>query len=286
VIYFQQVILEVSKICSLGFNHYRMGKINKMFITHDDSKIFATAFGSKESPAILALGGWIGSWEDWIEPLSILSEDWRVISYDHRGCGVTISSVEDITFDRLVDDVFLVLDAYGVEQCVLAAMSMGALIALGAALRQPDRITALVLVDSLDMREQPSNTNDKFLMGLTHDYSRALDGFINACVPEENCDHIKRWGRHILDRATQESALELYKLSKRVPIRDELHNLLQPTLLIHGDADLIAPVESAQWLAKQIPNAELQIIRGAGHVPILTRPEEVVRHIQHFFSNR
>jgi pimeloyl-ACP methyl ester carboxylesterase len=257
-----------------------------MFITDGNSKIFATSFGSKKSPALLALGGWIGSWEDWIEPLSILSEDWRVLAYDHRGCGITISAVEDITYDKLVDDVFLILDAYGVDQCILAAMSMGALIALGAALRKPERITGLVLVDSLDMRERPVDTNDRFLMGLTHDYSRALDGFINACVPEQDSEHIKRWGRHILGRATQESAIALYQLSQTIPFRDELHNLSQPTLLIHGDADVIASVESAHWLVEQIPNAELQIIKDAGHVPILTRPEEVAHHIQQFFSDK
>lgn len=256
-----------------------------MFITVDDAKIFATAFGSKRAPVILALGGWIGSWEDWIEPLSILSENWRVVSFDHRGSGVTSLPVETITFDRLVDDVFVVLDAYGIDQCVIAAMSMGATVALGAALRQPERISGLVLVDSLDLRDMPSTGTDMFLMGLMHDYPRALAGFINACVPEPNSEHIKQWGHHILNRASQEAAIALYKQSKTIPIREELAHITQPTLILHGDADFIAPLESAYWLAEMLPTSTLKIIKGAGHVPIMTRPEDVASEIQQFFAH-
>ena len=257
-----------------------------MFITHGNTKLFATAFGSKHAPVILALGGWIGSWEDWLEPLSILSQDWRVLAYDHRGSGITISPVGEITFDQLVEDVFLVLDAYEVEHCVLAAMSMGALIALGAALRNHQRISGLVLVDSIDMRERPANPNDMFLMGLEHDYPRTLEGFIQACVPEQGSEHLKAWGRHILNRATPEAAIALYNLPRMTNLRGDLVNIKQPTLIIHGDVDSIAPLDSAQWLATQLPNSELRIINGAGHVPILTRPDVVAAHIQQFFSQK
>lgn len=257
-----------------------------MFITLDDTRIFATAFGLKTQPAILALGGWIGSWEDWLEPLSLLSENRRVLAYDHRGSGITLTPAETITFDRLVEDVFVVMDALGVERCVLAAMSMGAAVALGAALRRPERISALVLVDSLDLRGIAQEGNDMFLMGLQHDYPRALEGFINACVVEADSDHIKNWGRHILNRATQEAAIALYKLSRTINLRDDLNRITQPTLLIHGDADRLASVESARWLAEMIPQVKLRMIPGAGHVPILTRPDVVAREIEQFCAEQ
>ena len=155
-----------------------------MFITLGDTKIFTISFGSRTLPTVLALGGWIGSWEDQLEPLAILSENWRVASFDHRGSGITIAPVASITFDTLIDDVFVVMDTIGIEQCVLAAMSMGAAVALGAVLRHPERFSGLVLANSLDLREKPANDNDMFLVGLTQDYSRTLAGFINACVPE------------------------------------------------------------------------------------------------------
>ncbi|HNS01945.1 MAG TPA: alpha/beta fold hydrolase [Anaerolineae bacterium] len=108
-----------------------------MFVDIGNAKIYTTAFGSTTAPVIVGIGGWIGSWELWAEPFAILSRSWRTIAFDHRGTGATLAPVESITFDRLVNDVFAVLDAYAVEQCVLAAESAGALTALGAALRNP-----------------------------------------------------------------------------------------------------------------------------------------------------
>ena len=73
-----------------------------MFIPVDDARLYTLAFGPRSAPALLALSGWIGSWEDWAGPLALLSDHLHVISYDHRGSGATVAPVESITFDRLV----------------------------------------------------------------------------------------------------------------------------------------------------------------------------------------
>ena len=254
-----------------------------MFVTVGNAKIYATSFGSTTSPVILGIGGWIGSWELWAEPFSILSQNWHTIAYDHRGAGATIAPVESITFERLVDDVFAVLDAYTVEDCVLAAESAGTLTALGAALKYPHRITGLVIVDGLFYRETPPE-KDPFLLGLRQAYPATLDRFVEACVPEPDSDHIKRWGHQIIDRASQEAAIALHLAASKPDLRNDLHRISQPTLIIHGEADVLVSVEDARRLAKTIPNAKLKVLPGAGHVPTMTRPFEVAREITRFFG--
>jgi len=80
------------------------------------------------------------------------SRQWRTVAYDHRGSGATVAPVASITAEQLVDDLFAVLDAYGIDHCVLAAESSGALTALSAALAQPARIKGLALVGSMSYR--------------------------------------------------------------------------------------------------------------------------------------
>jgi pimeloyl-ACP methyl ester carboxylesterase len=254
-----------------------------MFVTVGDAKIYTTAFGSTASPVIAGIGGWIGSWELWAEPFALLSRVWRTLAYDHRGAGATVAAVESITFERLVADLFAVLDAYAVEHCVLAAESAGALTALGAALQNPHRITGLVIVDGLYYRATPP-AQDGFLLGLHQAYAKTLDHFVEACVPEPGSDHIKRWGRQIIDRASPEAAIALHLAASGIDLRHDLPRITQPTLILHGEADALVSVAEAQQLAKTLPHAQLMLLRGAGHVPTMTRPHEVAGAINRFFG--
>lgn len=254
-----------------------------MFLTVDDARLFTASFGPRTAPALLALGGWIGSWEDWVQPLSPLSDHWHTLAYDHRGCGITTAPVESLTYDRLVDDVFAVLDAYQVERCVLAAMSAGTLVALGAVLRHPARFTGLVIANGVAHRTTPLD-QDRFLALLQADYPRALEQFVQACIPEPDCEHIKQWGRHILRRAGQESAVALWKLVAGIDLRPDLSRITLPTLLLHGDQDAVVPLAEAEALARALPLADLVVLRGAGHVPSLTRPQAVATEIDRFMQ--
>jgi pimeloyl-ACP methyl ester carboxylesterase len=255
-----------------------------MFIDVGEAKIFTTAYGSPNAPTILGIGGWIGNWELWALPFSLLSANWHTIAYDHRGSGATTAPVESITLERLVSDVFEVLDAYHVERAYLAAESAGAATAFRAALANPARIAGLIIVDGFYFGDTP-NEKDRFLAALGSSYPAALDAFVENCVPEEGCEHIKRWGRQILDRASPEAAMALYRTTNPIDLRDELSRVNQPTRVLHGEADRLVPVESARWLAQTLPNARLTILPGAGHVPTMTRPVEVAGEIARFLSS-
>lgn len=253
-----------------------------MFINIGNAKVYSTSFGLKSNPAILGIGGWIGSWELWAEPFSALSQNWHTIAYDHRGTGATFAPPESITFDRLVQDVFAVMDAYDIQSCVLAAESAGALTALAAALQNPQRISGLVIVDGMTFRST-SREKDPFLIGLQQAYPATLGHFVNACLPDADSEHIRRWGRKIIDRASQEAAIVLYGTASEVDLRSELGGIGQPTLIFHGEADAIVPLAEALELAELIPNAKLVVLKGAGHVPTLTHPNEIAQGINATF---
>jgi pimeloyl-ACP methyl ester carboxylesterase len=253
-----------------------------LFITQADAQLYTVAFGSGPR-TILALGGWVGSWELWAEPFSLLSQSWRCVGFDHRGCGATIAPVESITLPNMVTDLLAVADRLGIEQCVLAAESAGVAIALQAALEYPDRFTSLVCVAGVYHRSI-QHAADPFLAGLRTNYPATLDYFVDACVPEPESIAIRRWGRQIVGRAEQAAAIQLYESLDAIDLRPRLAQVRQPTLIIHGTADAIQPVRESEWLAAHIPNSKLHLIQGAGHVPTVTRPHDVVAAIQGFFA--
>ncbi|MBX3082501.1 MAG: alpha/beta hydrolase [Anaerolineae bacterium] len=255
-----------------------------MFISHQDASLYAVEFGAAPR-TLVAHGGWAGSWELWTNPFTILSKTWRTIAYDHRGTGATIAPAESISLDAMTEDLFAVLDAMHVDSCVLAAESAGALVALNAAIQRPQRFVGLVLVDGLYFKPKPPQT-EPFVLGLQANFEATIGAFVDACVleSEPDSDQIRRWGRHILSRASLESAVRLYECIDGIDLRPKLPSITIPTLIIHGEFDQIVPLDAAEWVSEQMPNSRLQVVKGAGHVPTVTRPQEVAEAINAYFS--
>lgn len=245
-----------------------------MFIDLDGYHLSTLTLGRSES-TFVAHGGWTGSSELWIEPFQLMQHRWRCITYDHRGSGTSDFPAESITADALVDDLFAVLDRFDVARCVLAGESLGAMTCIAAVLREPARFDGLVLVDAATS-VHPEGTRS-LVDGARADYHSTIATFVDACMPESDTDHLRRWGRQILSRADSEAAARLFEVHH--PITHDLHTISVPTLVIHGERDAIIPLSDAKATAAAIPDCELVVIPDAGHVPTLTRPGPVVAAI-------
>lgn len=253
-----------------------------MYLKSNDAEILVSSFGA--GPRVfVAHGGWVGSGELWMLPFETLSRSWRTITYDHRGTGGTLHTAPAITFELLVSDLFRVLDALNIETCVLAAESMGAMVALEAALRCPERFSGLVIVDGRYTGER-TPTRDRLIAGCKADFHATMDAFVDACVPEPGCEAERAWGKLIVKRSNASAALQMLECVENVDIESRLGSIAVPTLVLHGSRDLITPLASSERLAELIPKAKLVVADGTGHVPTITRPQWVADQIQSFFA--
>ena len=221
-----------------------------MFIPAGGHLLNTVEFGDGPR-TFVAHGGWVGSWELWQQPFELMQRDWRCISYDHRGSGASTAPPTDVHPQGLVDDLFTVLDHYGVERCVVAGESLGALTVIAAALQQPERFVGLVIVDGIT--ETSGQTTDQ--SAVRHAYDAYVDAFVEACVPEPDSEHIKRWGRQILMRADPESAARMLESHDVPRIAPDLGAIEVPTLVIHGRLDAIVPLSRGEAAAATIPGA-------------------------------
>lgn len=253
-----------------------------MFIRSGDTQLHAVSFGPGPR-SLLAFGGWAGSWELWAGPFGPLSATWRTVAYDHRGSGATLCPLPSITVEAMVADVFAVMDALGLDRPVLAAESAGATVALLAALAAPERFAGLVLVDGL-VHHPPLDRPTPFMRALRADFAAAIGGFADACLPEPDSAAINHWGRQLLSDSGPDQAVRLLESVAGIDLRPRVREVKLPTVIIHGEADAIVPVEDARWMAAEMPNAALHILPGAGHVPTMTRPAEVAAIINAAFG--
>ena len=159
------------------------------------------------------------------------------------------------------------------------------MVAVNAVLQQPERFDGLVLVDAM-LHNENDGSDASFINGLKANFKETIGGFVDACVPESesNSAEIRSWGRKILARASSESAVRLLECTHGIDLRPKLSKIQHRTLILHGDADALVPLSDSEYLAAQIPNSHLRVVKGAGHVPTVTRPLEVAQAINEYFS--
>lgn len=258
-----------------------------MFIEIAGHRCFAVSFGSGPR-TFLAHSGWIGTYEDWLPTLEVLSRNWRAISYDHRGAGETAVPVEEITYEALLDDLFRVMDRFDVERCVLGGFSAGTSLTLGAVMRAPQRFEGLVLLSGSGGVRAPELGSPGPRMPPSawpgEDHRARMRWFIERCTPEPDVEHIRRWGHHFLMRAEPEAAERLWAIQPSLDdsFIAQLRTVTIPTLIICGTQDAMCPVASAEYLASLLPNSELVLLEGSGHLPAMIRPLDVASAISRF----
>lgn len=254
-----------------------------MFLKTSDADLFVSEYGPAGGNTLVAHGGWVGSGELWVQPFEQLSKRWRCITYDHRGTGATRHRGGQIEPEMLVDDLFRVLDALKVERCVLAGESAGGVTVLQAVKRAPDRFSGVVLVGAR-YQGSLSEGGRRLVAGCKADFAATMRAFVNACIPEVDCDAERDWAYKIVTRSSAQHAAELLEGLGDIDLAGDLDKIRVPTLLIHGARDVIRPVSDSEFMQSRIPSSRLVKLEDAGHVPIITRPSRVAAEIEAFFQ--
>jgi pimeloyl-ACP methyl ester carboxylesterase len=243
-------------------------------------------FGDPGDPPILLVMGMSGSMLWWDEAFcQMLADGGRfVIRYDHRDTGRSITyspGRPEYTGADLVRDAVGVLDAYGIPAAHVVGVSMGGALAQVLALEFAEHVLSLTLISTSPAlpgeRELPPATDSFARLVQTLevdwsdaasvteylvDYSRALAG---ARRPFDEAA-LRQLVRRDIERADDFAAAQNHAaLRNGDPPRGSLSSIAVPTLVIHGTADPMFPIEHGEAVAEAIPGASLLSLEGAGH---------------------
>jgi len=255
-----------------------------LFLDINGIKFHTVSFGSGDK-TFLGVSGFVADWRVWTFPFEIMSKNWRCVSFDHRGVGESPAPIDTITVDNLVNDVFGVMDALDIEKCIIGGESFGGTIAALAVLKQPERFEGLVMVDTSGPNPSPlTDERKQFIEFMKVDFQKAMGLFIDDVFPEPNIEHNKRLGFSIVTRPGSEVAVRHMEIMSQGEDNIPVQNIKIPTLVVYGTLDSPSVIKNGKYLAKTIPDAVLKPIEGAGHVPVVTKPYEVVEAIESRFS--
>jgi pimeloyl-ACP methyl ester carboxylesterase len=224
-------------------------------------------------PVLLVMGLGSNAY-GWYRTVPWLSERHQVIALDNRGTGRSDVPAGPYSLAQMAADVAAVLDAVGHERAHVMGASLGGMIAQRFTLAHPERVRSLVLVCTTPGGPNAARASDEVMAALVQggeDPStvyRRNAWFLYG--DETRTEHPERIEQDIEYRSKIPTQPAGYFGQLQAAVGhdawDELPTIAVPTLVIHGDADLLVPAANGRFLAERIRGAELVIVPGAGHM--------------------
>jgi pimeloyl-ACP methyl ester carboxylesterase len=265
----------------------------------DGERVRVIESGSDEAPPVVLLHGWGCSAYAWrfIAP-GLVAAGYRTIAIDLRGHGLSDRPDDPAKYTReaMVDHLAATLDVLGMPCVPIVAHSMGGAVAMGLALRTPERVRQLALfgavgfgmVDRAAWTQllPPSLTGallptriPRWAVKFALQHSRGERGMSD----EDEVDEY--WAPTQFPAFLNAMRLLLHSFTWSPWTPTELAGVRQPLLLLFGDKDpVVRPQSVVPTLARSLRTATLEVAQGAGHVVPEERPEWALGHLLPFLG--
>ncbi len=232
--------------------------------------------GTPNSPVLVFSNSLGSEMMMWDELVPYLLPFFRILQYDSRGHGGSEITPEPYTIDLLGNDAIDLLDQLGIETAYFCGLSMGGLIGQWLGINRPDRIKKLVI----------SNTGAK--IGNDERWNGRIETIRQHGMQAIVEDTMERWFTESFRQNRPERVAETKAMFLRSDItgysnccaairdadfREQLQNNTVETLVITGDEDPVTNVEQAEFLANNIPNAQLKVLH-ARHLASTELPKK------------
>jgi pimeloyl-ACP methyl ester carboxylesterase len=223
-------------------------------------------------------------WRAQVNPLA--SAGLRVIIPDLPGHGQ--SPVQDpCTIEGMADAVLRELDRLKVRKCHVVGFSMGGYIALDIAIRHPERVNRMVLLDTRAEADTPQGRDGRMALLNEMKGKAGVKVLSNAMMPNLLTE-ATRTNRPLLAEEVRNMMMRqpldgeraaMMALAERPDRRKDLGHIKAHTLILVGEHDKVTPPASAQVLADGIKASKLEVIPGAAHLSPLEAADEVNKHL-------
>jgi pimeloyl-ACP methyl ester carboxylesterase len=255
----------------------------------DGWKLFYEDSGG-DGPPILLIHGLLMDQTMFDPQVAALRDRYRLIRPDLRGHGASEHRAEDYTQWDLMEDHVALLDSLGIDRAMWGGVSQGGFQSLRAALRHPDRVAGLILIDtqagSEDENRAPMYEAFAEVVATQGWNQHILE---NSCISMFGTSASEDLKRHWMDRwAAQETfdaRQDLWAVTRREDITDRLGEIEHPAIVIHGEEDAAIEMERAEKLADGLKNlVELVKVPRAGHSSTVEQPEPVTEAMERFLQ--
>lgn len=241
--------------------------------------------------AIIFLHGFPHRRTMWASQIGALAEQARCITMDLQGFGESAPG-GSVSMEAYADDVIALLDERKVARAVICGLSMGGYVAFALWRRHPDRVRALVLMDTkagADTPEAAEKRRGMIAQARERGSAAVADAMITGMVGKSTrakCPEVVDAVHRMLESAPVPGIIgALEAMINRPDSTPTLATINVPTLIIVGAEDTLTPPREAEAMHAAIAGSRLEVIAGAGHVANLERPAAVNHVLSEFLAS-
>lgn len=282
--------------------------VKEVFVNAPHAELFCRVVG--EGDPIVVLHGGPGLSQDYLLPYMLkLSENNLVIFYDQRSCGFSSGDITEDTMriEVFVDDLECIRNAFGFKKMTLLGHSAGGFLAMHYAIAHPESIDKLILSNTSPASSEGVDVFLREAKLRIDPYQERLKAIADESdLVDADPDTLERYHKLLFRaychnpekaellpvRMEPQASANCYKVlgmfyqnvfRERFDLRDALNQLKIPTLIIHGDDDIV-PYRTAQSIHESIPGSEYILIKDCGHFPYVEVPELFFKHLSEFLN--
>jgi sigma-B regulation protein RsbQ len=257
-----------------------------------------TVRGPKDAPVLLLVHGFGCDQSMYRRILPFLEESFRIVLFDHVGSGRSnLDAYDPVAYgslDRYVADLIEVCEALELEDVTVVAHSIGAMMAIAAVVQRPDLVMRQVLLapspsyldddaagyvggmSQPDVQELLASLDDNHMAWAAAMAPVVMGNDESPELAEELEDNFCRVDPRVMRTFARVTFMS--------DVRDLLHAVAVPTLIVQCSNDALAPVTVGEYLRAEIPDSELVVLSATGHVPQVSAPAETAQTILSYLS--
>lgn len=223
--------------------------------------------------------------EMWDAQAAALSGPYRVLRYDTRGHGLSQAVHEPTTVYDLADDLAALLAGLGIVKAHVVGLSLGGMTAQALAVRHPNYLLSLTLIATSAYLQMGWNERIAAVRatGLTGIADAVMQRWFTPAFLASSPNTVAAMRQRFIANDA-EGYIACGMAIRDMDLRDTIHAIAVPTLIIAGEADPATTLMMMEDVRSRIVGAEMVILPKVAHILNLEAPEAVNRHLMAFLS--
>lgn len=249
-------------------------------ITVDNKKVHIQELNKDAKQTVVLIHGMFSNLSIYYFNIApILAKHFHVVMYDLKSHGMSERFTDGYDLENMSSDLLALMDSLELEKVHLVGYSFGGLIALKTALKYPNRVNQLVVIEAPDPQDEKArNIIDEYSKEFLEHYVANFTDTTKVQMGKRQMEKNHRMYEFLFNQTSIKA--DMIK-EKHFLNEGNLSKLETSTLLLYGSDSNCRP--TGEWLNAQIGQAEFEVISGDHNIPI-QEPALIAENIVHFLS--